>query len=75
MQSETDEKEVYENTEKRSETSEKPKTKENKIYIFNKPKTILVIGKKGSGKSNLIRNLLLKNCVDHKYFNFGIVFT
>ncbi|ETO00119.1 hypothetical protein RFI_37338, partial [Reticulomyxa filosa] len=46
-----------------------------KIYDFNKPLSIIVIGKKGKGKTNLVRHLILRNTVHNHYFHFGMVFT
>lgn len=47
----------------------------DKIYRFKKPISIIVVGKKGRGKTNLIKHLILYNTVYNKYFQFGIVFT
>ena len=42
---------------------------------LSKPKIILSIGKPASGKTNSTKWLVLKNSVDRKLFNFGIVFS
>src|ERR1700733_4551004 len=42
---------------------------------FTKPRIIICLGKPDSGKTNTIKYLILKNSVDKKIFNFGLVFT
>lgn len=50
-------------------------TKNQKDIDFSKPQVILAVGKPRRGKSHLIKYLILKNTVDNKIFQFGIVFT
>ena len=39
------------------------------------PMNVLAVGKKKSGKTNLIKHLLLRNSLYNQYFQFGMVFT
>ena len=45
------------------------------LDLSGKSKCIILVGKCGSGKSNLIRWLLLKNLVDKKFWKSALVFT
>lgn len=54
---------------------EKNTDKSRKLYEFTKPTVVSLVGKAELGKTNLLRHLIYKNTVDHKYFQFGIVFT
>ena len=47
----------------------------NDIDLSGKAKCLLLCGACGKGKSNCMRYILLKNLVDRKFFQFGIVFT
>src|SRR5436853_1827458 len=41
---------------------------------FTEPRIILLVGKPKRWKTNMIKYLILKNSVDRKIFNFGLVF-
>ena len=45
------------------------------IDLSGKAKCLLFVGACGKGKSNAMRYLLLKNLVDRKFFQFGLVFS
>jgi hypothetical protein len=45
------------------------------LDLSGKAKCIVCVGACGKGKSNSIRYILLKNMVDRKFFQFGLVFT
>ena len=51
------------------------KEDKNSDIDFSSPCIILSTGKCKSGKTNAIKYLILKNSIDKKIFNFGIVFT
>ena len=48
---------------------------DNDIDLSGKAKCILCIGACGKGKSVAIKYILLKNLIDRKFFQFGLVFT
>ena len=39
------------------------KTKTNNVFCLNHPSNCLVIGKTNSGKTNVVMNLIAKNCI------------
>ena len=45
------------------------------IVSFDRPRNIVLVGKKHSGKTNLLKHLLLMNTIKKKHWKFGIVFT
>ncbi len=42
---------------------------------FSKPKVTLLIGACGSGKTNAVKHIILKNAIKNKIFQFGLVFS
>ena len=49
---------------------EKFKTTTNNVYCLDHPKNCLIIGKTNSGKTNIVMNLIAKNCIYEKIHSY-----
>ena len=47
------------------------KTITNNVFCLNHPTNCLIIGKTNSGKTNVVRNLIAKNCIYEKIFIYS----